>query len=173
MGWTYSPSWRSKDELVRYLKSPERNGEHYQILASTVRGQRHWYVARYQKDGQDITFIGLDLMQSGREDGWGYKAMDESVHPYYYDCPLKFLDMVSEPHGSAAEWRAKVREHHQKKAARPQWEAGMIVTFGGYSYRLESPYAPRKGWSVTRMGDGQRFRMPASYLNRATLEAGA
>jgi hypothetical protein len=171
MGWTYSQSWRSKEELVRYLKSPDRNGEHYQMIASTVRGNHHWYVARYQKDGQDITFIGLDLMQSGREDGWGYKPMDESVGPYYYDCPLKFLDMVSEPVGNAAEWRAKVREQHRKKAEKPKLIAGMIVSFGGYSYRLNHPYAPRKGWAVTRINDGQPFRMPAAYLNRAEVQA--
>jgi hypothetical protein len=170
MGWLFSNRWATKNDLVDYLKSPARNGENLELLASTVRGNRHWYVARYRKEEKDITFIGLDLMQSGKEDGWGYKDMDESVGPYYYDCPLKYLDMVGEPVGNAAEWRAKVRERHQKKAARPSWVPGMVVTYGGYSYRLNNPAGPRRGWAVTRTTDGVQFRMKANQLSSATIE---
>jgi len=166
MGWLFSNRWGSKDELVRFLRSPERNGPHYEVLASTVRGSRHWYVARYTKDDKVVTFIGLDLMESGGNEGWGYKDMDESVGPYYYDCPLRFLDMVagSEPVGYAEKWRESVREWHAKKAARPEWVAGMVVKYGAANYRLDAPAGPRRGWSVTDVATGVRYRMTAPQL---------
>lgn len=49
---------------------------------------------------------------------WGYKSMDESVGPYYYGCPLKYLDMVPEVTNPA--WREVVRDHwaNRKKVKR-------------------------------------------------------
>jgi len=46
------------------------------------------------------------------EGEWGYKGMDESVHPLYYSCPLKYLDMA--PEVTNQEWRDKVRAYHRK-----------------------------------------------------------
>ena len=44
--------------------------------------------------------------------------MDESVHPFYYDCPLRLLsitdDMKMDEKGSN-EWRERVREFHANK----------------------------------------------------------
>lgn len=38
-----------------------------------------------------------------------YKFMDETVGPYYYDCPKEILDLLSPPMNDyAALWRAKV-----------------------------------------------------------------
>ena len=39
----------------------------------------------------------------------GYKDMDEESHPYYYSCPLSYLEMVPV---ACEEWRAQVRDHH-------------------------------------------------------------
>lgn len=54
-----------------------------------------------------------------RERGsWGHKSMDESCGPYYYSCPLDFLDLTPAPSWAkwaadhSATWRAKVREYH-------------------------------------------------------------
>lgn len=173
MGWLFSDRWASKEQLVAYLRSPERNGSNYEVLASTVRGSRHWYVARYTKDDKVVTFIGLDLMEKSTDGvhGWGYKDMDESVGPYHYDCPLRFLDMVrdSEPVGYAADWRKSVREWHRKRAERPEWVAGQVVAYGGHEYRLTAPAGPRRGWNVIRVSDGAAFRMTAPQLLKAQL----
>lgn len=64
-------------------------------------------------------WIGCDLLEySKRDEGWGYKDMDESMHPYYYSCPLSYLDMV--PVVGSEEWRQGVREYHQRQRAKRQ-----------------------------------------------------
>ena len=41
--------------------------------------------------------------------------MSESVHPYFYYCPLGYLDMVPlEVYGGYAEWRELVRQYHAR-----------------------------------------------------------
>ncbi|MCA9380929.1 hypothetical protein KC678_01565, partial [Candidatus Dojkabacteria bacterium] len=60
---------------------------------------------------------------------WGYKDMDESMHPYYYNCPLSFLDMTPV---ACEEWRQHVRNYHatiaQQKQKAAQVTIGSIVT---------------------------------------------
>lgn len=59
-------------------------------------------------------WIQCDLLRY-QQDAWGYKDMEESMHPYYYSCPGKYLDMVPlEKFGGNAEWREQVVEHHQR-----------------------------------------------------------
>lgn len=39
-----------------------------------------------------------------------YKDMDETVEPYYYDCPNNILDLLTEPlNDNATKWRAECR----------------------------------------------------------------
>lgn len=47
--------------------------------------------------------------------GWGYKHLYEEMHPFYYSCPLSYLDLVPIcPHGGCPEWRDLVVEYHQR-----------------------------------------------------------
>lgn len=64
---------------------------------------------------QSQRWIQCDLLQYSRsDDGWGYKDMEESMHPYYYSCPSKYLNLVPiETYGGNAAWRDGVRKHHQ------------------------------------------------------------
>lgn len=51
-----------------------------------------------------------------------YKDMDESMQPYYYDCPVRMLDLldrlapVTEPASGAYKWRAACRQRNADKA---------------------------------------------------------
>lgn len=40
-------------------------------------------------------WIQCDLLRYSRSnEGWGYKDMEESMHPYFYSCPLGYLEIV-------------------------------------------------------------------------------
>src|SRR6266851_5233317 len=91
MGWDFG--WSSKQELIEYLVKPWDDGETQgRCLAFSVRGNVLWSV----REVTDMTkerrsFINCDLL-SCRCNKWGYKGMDEGMHPYQYSCPLKFLE---------------------------------------------------------------------------------
>ena len=174
MGWlfSYDPGFGRK-QLLEDLRSPRRFGEHIKLLQSSAVGNHHWYLAKTTKpDGSEVTWIGLDLMQGGgRNQGWGYKDMSESMGPYYYDCPITYLDKASPAKGCAIEWRAKVRSYHEAKKKRPKPVAGLVVEYGGHQYKLLGPHwsGARKGWNVVRVSDGCGFRMGARQLAQAKV----
>jgi hypothetical protein len=130
------------------------------LLAARIIG-----TVRERDTGQH--WIGLDLMQSGRADGWGYKDQDESVGPCAVDCPLAYLDAPhAEREGWAAQWRERVRAHHAARKAKPAPVAGAWVQLSGQAYRLIEPAGPRRGWRVSDE-IGRTYRMQARQLARA------
>ncbi|MFO6370232.1 hypothetical protein, partial [Pseudomonas aeruginosa] len=91
------------------------------VIAHALRGNVLWSVTqvtakadgvhRDLAPGQSLRYIRCDLLQrSGGQ--WGYKPLDESMHPYYYSCPLSYLDLAPE---QSADWRAGVRAYHAQR----------------------------------------------------------
>ena len=107
MGWDFCDAWTKKSQVVAArLEDAARNG--YKVLAHKSVKSGLWCVLQSENGTPVITF---DLME--RENGsWGYKNMDESMYPYYFDCPVKFLDLAPE---TCHEWRNCVRAHHARK----------------------------------------------------------
>ncbi|HCC82261.1 MULTISPECIES: hypothetical protein [unclassified Methylophaga] len=171
MGWSYSTQWRSKKQLVEYLTDSYRFGENQELLKSSVVGNNHWYLAKLKTTGE--IWIGLDMMQSGREDGWGYKDLTASCGPVVVNCPLSFLKAAStpEPDSFDAKWRERVIAYHESKKlkAKRNLEPGVVVEYGGNEYALEEPAGPRMGWYVNRLPDKRRFRMSARQLGQAEI----
>ena len=165
MGWLFSPRWASRAALVQHLRRPERFGDRLELVRACVTGSHHWYLVRERATGNH--WIGLDLMQSGRGSGWGYKDMDETAGPCAVDCPLAYLAAQhAEPAGFAAQWRERVRAYHAARIAKPEPVAGAWVSYGGRAFRLIEKAGPRLGWRVAdEMGD--TFRMSAPQLARA------
>lgn len=120
MGWLFSS--RTRSELIQDLIRPEDTARaSVRVLVHTLRGNVLWSVSEVTAKatgvypdlapGESVRYIRCDLLQrSGGE--WGYKAMDESMAPYYYSCPLRYLDMAKE---LSPGWREKVHAHHARR----------------------------------------------------------
>lgn len=168
MGWTFCYDWRTRAEMLAYLRSTSRIGINNEMVKSQAVGNNHWYVCRNKETG--TMFLGLDLMKGGtrRDPGWGYKDLSEGCGPCEVNCPLSYLALVGEPTGYAVEWRESVREYHARRnTSKPV--PGMRVEYCGVVYVLQTPYAPRKGWRVLRESDGQPFRLKATQLSKSRV----
>ena len=118
MGWTFTIG-ATKADIVQELITPwtDSQGQAHRVLASRLVGHTLWSVWEHQ--GQRLILCCL-LERS--PDGWGYKDMDETMGPCYYDCPLQFLDLASPPPTPgyySPEWREKVRAYHRSLQAHP------------------------------------------------------
>jgi hypothetical protein len=162
MGWLFCAS--SKDELVAHIERDLSGVPGLTILGKAVRGSRLWYAV----ERGEQRFIVLYLTEGDRSQPahyrWGYKDMDESMHPYYYDCPIRLLDLT--PQAIESEWRKAVREAARRKPS-PKPESGQVVIYDGTAYRLDAPCGARKGWHVARVSDNMPFRMKAKQLSAA------
>lgn len=127
MGWDFG--WKTRRELVEYLTDSKATVKFAVVNESGTSVL--WAVKNYGNGN----FIGCYLMEKSTH-GHGYKEMCESMHPYYYSCPLEFLDMAEE---SSAEWRAGVKKFHEEKAARAKFFKLIAV---GSTVTLRDTYKP-------------------------------
>lgn len=168
MGWLFSH--RSKDELVKSLLNPNELREGFRILDHSLVGGHLWLVVeRDLPDGACERIICLELIEA-HAGQWGNKSISEREHPYYFDCPLRLLDLAGPTISSKAEeWRQAVREFHAARARRRRKAApGALVEYGGTRYRLSKSLG-RKGWEVFVEGDasGQAYRLKSTQLSNA------
>ena len=109
MGWLFKAGSTRRDLIEERTKDWTRDGAEgitvtTTCLAHCYRGNVYsgvlWAVweRKFVKDGQEAKpterWITCDLLRHQRDCGWGYKDMDESMYPYYFSCPLKYLDLV-------------------------------------------------------------------------------
>jgi hypothetical protein len=104
MGWYYGYN-NSRADIIREITT-----DGAKTLRKFTSGNTLWTVQE-TKDG--AKFIGCYLLQRAGRNEWGYKPMDESMHPYYYSCPLAFLNDAP---SACEEWRLKVRAYHAERA---------------------------------------------------------
>lgn len=173
MGWLYG--WDTRKELAEHLIS----GNGIKTLKHCFKGNNLWAVQEVTKtDGTPVTFIALYLLRgrdkcnpkTGAYDshGWGYKDMDESAGPYYYNCPLSYLDMVPDPGSYATEWRVKVREHYAK--AKQKLELGQMIRLYGQEYQVTKVRDGQRGYTIsTQCFD---YHLPIRLLKHVELTQG-
>ncbi len=121
MGWLFIYGSSKQDIIRERSKDWENDKVRSTCLAKTIRGNVFWSVRAHtnKETGETFRFIACDLLGSDPTYGWGYKDMEESMHPYYYSCPLKYLEMVPEQDGvTCPEWREQVREYHRCRSIR-------------------------------------------------------
>lgn len=106
-------------------------GEGRRLVDVSVRGNVAYCAVRCDKsNGTSCVVVLLEK----RDGGWGFKTISESENPYYYDCPGKILNKLSEPTCLvASKWRNKCRERIELAAAqrrkRDKIRYGSVVTF--------------------------------------------
>lgn len=114
MGWSFTKN-ASKSDVIKDRTQNWENEKYSVIcLRHTCVGSVLWTVwERTDKTtNQKERYIGCDLFQKQKGYGYGYKDLEESSQPYYYSCPLSYLNMVPV---ASPEWREKVREYHNQK----------------------------------------------------------
>lgn len=114
MGWLFPYGMSRKELITDCLRGWHSPNGSSQSIAHCTRGNILWVVwERYTQSTGHFERVILCIMLQRSKDGWGYKDMDEAMHPYYYTCPLKYLKMV--PHVQSKEWREGVKSYHANK----------------------------------------------------------
>ena len=169
MGWLYLYSCPTKADLVQHLV------EDYKLMDYSVRGNVLYGLFPFHNKwlpddfgtlfpvGEPDHAIVICLLDCDRSSPeyplWGYKDMDESVYPYYFDCPERILAKSTVPDESG--WRAACRDKRKKPLIEGQW------------YQFETPCHGETLWQYLRQRrsfkrdvmywrseNGQEFRIP-------------
>jgi len=180
MGWTTMPNSRKQDVIDHVTRLQENESGVWKTIAKCVSDNVLWAVvdvfakadgAAGLAAGQSLRFIACYRLGRDQGYGWGYRDMCESMGPYYYNCPLRYLEMAPE---QCPEWRAKVRAWHAQRKGCSAWKAGDQVVCNGHNwnpYILLEPYrkhsqARKSGWIVQDKW-GVKWRLSSHQMKNA------
>jgi hypothetical protein len=165
MGTYYG--WHSKEALVEYLKTDF--SDHVKAIRHSLRGNHFWTLVENKNTGERI--IRLDVITCYKGE-WGYKPLDETMGPFYYDCPIGMIEQTTPTDNKYAnKWRQRVIDCHAKKRERTKikYKEGQTWNLYGKEYVLTRKAGPRKGWNGYLKGSSVRYRIPFIHLSKATL----
>jgi hypothetical protein len=147
----YCGSYTSKKEMVAEILTSYPNAIGHHV------GRDALYIASPIGDGETIIFV-YALQKDGGE--WFYKPMTESMHPYYYECPMRLLNKTTgdQSEGSLA-WRAGVQAFHARKNA--QYAAGDKVSIYG---KVDEITGKHKRGYVVKGADGKVYKAAARIM---------
>lgn len=157
MGRTSCDKWLTKQDVVNdilldynpYIKDYKLNGKEL------------WAIMEPQKtDTQQTNFLEVFVLE--KSNGvWGYKNMDESMGPYYYNCPQAFIDMVPVANQEWRDQRVKwLADKTKTKTLKNSINVGDTVKLtNGWELEVKSlvPF-------VGENADGTKYRIPKKML---------
>ncbi len=162
MGWLFTKGSTRKELIAELTANSEYNGVVRRCLRHTAVGNvlwTVWEVSGHPEKGI-YRYIGCDLLACQRGFGWGYKNMSESMGPFYYSCPLAYLDMVPVAN---QEWRDKVREYHASRNR--VVDIGDVIVFEGVSVP-EVRVVEKHGRTLVGEYDGKRYVIRPRFMAR-------
>ena len=113
MGSYYTYGATRKDVIAELTQGfTTEAGTGTQAIKHCARGNILYVVHESTTATETYRFIGVYILLKDRE-GWGYKPMEESMGPYFYSCPLGYLEIV--PHNTNPKWREGVKEYHARR----------------------------------------------------------
>ena len=180
MGWTHSfgaKHWKQVrgrmvvdrkaelDDLFTWCQHNERWNViyGYRVLKSAMVGTTYYAaVERYDNRTGRRNVMAAICLTCGKTKWdrtlWGYKDMDETMGPYYYDCPKAILDMLTPTDNDTAnEWREACRRNMAEKRERRAHANDPIYVPAGVTIREERAWWYISVGYVTRKASKRRW----------------
>jgi len=161
-------------ENVSEWNSPKSTGK---VLKDTMKGSVYYAVTEItDRETGKVTRLAVVTPTGMGKDEFYFKEMDETCGPMYYDIPLSYLDLLTEPlNDYSKKWRSDVvRKAEEKK--RPFSDRRFSIDgkeYGGFDFSSEMSgrtgypaYAIRETPWVQRMTVGQKARIKDTDFER-------
>jgi hypothetical protein len=121
MGWTYYYECETKaamrERILRECAWQSESSSGKPLLHRTV-GNHLWVAQEHTTAPYGVRRTVVLFLLAKSDGAWGYKDMDETMHPYYYDCPQAVIDAAGPTtHPEAIRWREAVAAHRARKSA--------------------------------------------------------
>lgn len=160
MGWLFSDRWLSRKDIGDHLI----NGNGVKTIKYRWVGCNLYCVHEHTNEQGETTRWACIYLTKGKKGfAHGYKDMDETMGPYYYDFPVSWLDMLSPCDSeNALGWRKCVRERAEKLS---RIKLGTTWKLGDNTFTIIERKSPSCVRTKNQFGD--TWRMNPKYLLRA------
>lgn len=127
MGWTGIHADFYKNGKVdrkaemdhRWTQKESEDYPQLRVLKSSMVGSVYYAAVELSRNGkmeEVFGVTGLTSVDNNDYHNFSYKDIDETMGPFYYDCPVGILNLLTETDNEyALEWRKKCRERHEEK----------------------------------------------------------
>lgn len=173
MGWLFSEAWPTASSMRDHLRDELKKSGNVILDDALTNYGRHYFALVKKGDAPAVIFVALlDKRASNGWTGWGYKDMDEGMHPYTYDCPLRIVDRADADGPADNEdgknWRSMVRAYHAKRRASALWVKSAKRGDKVWANGREEPYTVAYKVKNTLIGyrhDGSGpYRIPTTRI---------
>lgn len=168
MGWTTPYGMSTKKQITDMLIRDLTGSGTHKVLKTATVGNCFWVAMHTVTHG---SFIVLYLLEKHKGE-YSYKDMDETMHPYYYNCPLSLLDLTTTPTNEELPWRKEVRKRAAQTANRKSKPiaVGDFVTARSSAgmYKVIGRYGPRS-WRIEDVATKRVYRCGTSRLLYASI----
>lgn len=130
MGWTYTNRHTSIDEF--FDKDWETPNNKYTCIGkgAVVNFREYYRAVRNNETDEVFCFVALIDCKGDREYNFGYKDMQDSMHPYVYNCPERILKLLTPTDNeNAMAWRKICADRIAKRRKVNKIPAGSIIKF--------------------------------------------
>lgn len=98
-------------------------GHNHEVLKSCCRGYTWWVAAVRDKTSGEVWAATAKYHYNGKTGEFGYKWMDESYGPCYYNYPKSYFKLLTAPCNEYARvWREEVRKRWETASKSPAKE---------------------------------------------------
>lgn len=112
MGWTYYCTYGKTNRLEECRKHFGGQPSWATIVKDALVDTVYYAAMKDSKTQEVWALIVLTYIDDGE---FGYKNMDESMLPYYFDCPIEILELLSPTKNEYANrWRQCCYKNHKK-----------------------------------------------------------
>ena len=162
MGWDFTEGATRKHVIWEITMSfDDASGKHWRCIAHKAGKDAYWSVWQ-AGDDETSRYILCSLIEKQKEFGYGYKNMSEETGPFYYDCPLEYLDMTPAPTGIYCnDWRDNVRKWHNEQNRIIKQNDILILKEG---CRVQKVKVIEVGRSIKAVGNGKIWRIPKNLI---------
>ena len=109
MGWMWTYAYGEKNKQKLMTEELEKYGD-IKVLKSSMKGSEYYAACVSARKPEEVWAI-VCLVKLDKNGDWGYKDMDETMGPCYYNCPKAIIDLLTETTNEwALEWRRKCLE---------------------------------------------------------------
>lgn len=121
MGWTsYNANFYKKGKVDRKAEIDNLwnndSSKKFKVLKSSMVGST--YYGAIQVEDRVFATIFLTSVDMSSYYNFSYKDMEETCGPFYYDCPISILKLLTNTDNELAnEWRQKCWDNHEAKKA--------------------------------------------------------
>ena len=102
MGWTHCEKWKTRDQVAKAVMEGLEGQPSVLVWEQDI--WVHWVLVPMKGGGE---LIACYLLEPSAH-GWGYKGMDECMGPYFWSCPLEFLERTDNSVYKNEGWRMEV-----------------------------------------------------------------